>query len=65
MNYDTSGKKRLEPQELACGLHRILRSHGNGEGRIRRKDKREYGERTKAKVDDIFQIGRKVRPPYD
>ena len=33
-NYDTSGKKRLELIELAYGLHRILRSHGNGERTI-------------------------------
>ena len=42
----TSGKKRLKLSELACGLHQILRSHGNG-------------ERTNAKVDDIFQTGSK------
>jgi hypothetical protein len=42
MNHDTSGKKRLEQSELVCGLHQILRSHGNG-------------ERTNVKVDDIFQ----------
>jgi hypothetical protein len=28
---DNSGKKKPELSELACGLHRILRSHGNGE----------------------------------
>lgn len=29
--YNISGKKRLERNELVCGLHQILRSHGNGE----------------------------------
>jgi hypothetical protein len=38
---DNSGKKRLELSELAYGLHRILRSHGNG-------------ERTNAKVDSVI-----------
>ncbi|KAK4550957.1 hypothetical protein RGQ29_032660 [Quercus rubra] len=41
-----SGKKNLKLSELTCGLHRILRSYGNG-------------ERTNVKVDDIFQIGSK------